>query len=98
LTKREHPAELISMLIHPDQNIRLAVEMCDQFARGTTSEDVQECWSGVHVLEAAGGGSGLTIVCSPCAVMQSAASLRLARNDVKVKGLLFVFAHLVAFN
>jgi hypothetical protein len=44
------------VLVHPDQNIRLAVEMCDHgFARGTLRKIFQKCRGDVHVLEAAAG-------------------------------------------
>jgi hypothetical protein len=42
------------MLAHPDQNVRLAVEMCDHgFACGTVWKMFQKCWRDFHILKSA---------------------------------------------
>lgn len=44
------------MFVHPNQNVRLALQMRDdRFARWTLREMFQECWSDDHVFEAVAG-------------------------------------------
>jgi hypothetical protein len=45
---------LILIFVHPDQNLRLVVEMRDdRFARGALRKMLQKCRSDIHVPEAA---------------------------------------------
>jgi hypothetical protein len=46
----------VAMLVNPNQNVHLVVEMRDHgFARGTLRKMFQKCRSQIHVLEAAAG-------------------------------------------